>query len=442
MILEKETLASQILERDRKHLNKALYPKPGIAMKRAFEEYVEDVDGKRYLDFTAGATTSVGYSHPRIIEAAMNQLRRGIDHTQSDLSLGVVELRSELAEEVKGYAPSHLSNRKIVFGHSGSDIVERAIRLVRFTTNRPMIVSYFEAHHGASAGALSASPNLKDMGSNWVSRFFQLPGFLHMPYPDSYRPWFGTGPDAGAASLAFLEKLLAYVISPKLVAGVIVEPILTMGNLVPPDGYFEALADICERNQIPLIADEVMTGVGKTGRMFAMENWNVWPSVICLGKALSCSFPFAMLLAEDELAEKWEPKDYASMSKDGDLLGCAVAIETLRIVREEKLLDHAKKTGAYLMNRLQDLKKDCGLLGDIRGLGLMVGFDLVESEQTKKEDSAFAMKIHDRAMNHGLILGLRGAKANILAFMPALTLENDQVDTTIETLENVIKELR
>jgi 4-aminobutyrate aminotransferase len=263
-----------------------------------------------------------------------------------------------------------------------------------------------------------------------------------MPYPDSYRPWFGGSSEPGAASIAFLEKLLSYVISPSLVAGVIVEPILSMGNIVPPDGYFEALAEICERNQIPLIADEVMTGIGRTGRMFAMENWNLWPTVICLGKALSCSLPFSMLLAEDDLAEKWEPKDYASMSKDGDILGCAVALETLRVVREEKLVDRAGKTGAYLVKRLQDLKKDCQLLGQIRGLGLMVAFDLVESEQTKKEDSNLAMKIFDRALKHGLILGLRGAKGNVLEFMPALTIDNDQIDTAIEILEQVSKELR
>jgi len=439
---EKKLFAEQILERDRKHLSRALYPRPGIAMKRAFEEYIEDVDGKRYLDFTAGASTSVGYMHPRIIEAGIRQLRTGVDHTQTDLSMGVVELRSELAEEVKSHAPSKLSSRKIVFGHSGSDIIERAIRLVRFTTKRPVIFSYFEAHHGASAAALSASPNLKDMGSNWVSRFFQLPGFLYMPFPDSYRPWFGEGAEAGAASLVFLERLLSSVISPSMVAGVIIEPILSLGNVVPPDGYFQALAEICRRNLIPLIADEVMTGIGKTGRMFAMEHWNVWSDVICLGKGLSCSFPFAMLLAEDELAQKWESKDYASMSKDGDILGCAVALETLRVVREEKLVERAEKAGSYLINRLEDLKQDCKLLGQIRGLGLMVGFDLVESESTKVENSELAKKIFDGALRHGLILGLRGSKGNILEFLPALTIDNSQIDSAIEILEQVSKEVR
>jgi len=305
-----------------------------------------------------------------------------------------------------------------------------------------VIFSYFEAHHGASAAALSASPNLKDMGSNWVSRFFQLPGFLYMPFPDSYRPWFGEGAEAGAASLAFLERLLSSVISPSMVAGVIIEPILSLGNVVPPDGYFQALAEICRRNLIPLIADEVMTGIGKTGRMFAMEHWNVWSDVICLGKGLSCSFPFAMLLAEDELAQKWESKDYASMSKDGDILGCAVALETLRVVREEKLVERAEKAGSYLINRLEDLKQDCKLLGQIRGLGLMVGFDLVESESTKVENSELAKKIFDGALKHGLILGLRGSKGNILEFLPALTIDNSQIDSAIEILEQVSKEVR
>jgi len=305
-----------------------------------------------------------------------------------------------------------------------------------------MIISYFEAHHGACATALSASPNLKEMGSNIIARFFQLPGFIYMPFPDSYRPWFGGESDAGTASLAFLERLLSTVVSPDLVAGIIVEPILTRGgNIIPPQGYFEGLARICEDYQIPFIADEVYTGIGKTGRMFALEHWDVWPDVLCLGKALSCSLPLSMLLAENRISEKWEPRDYASMSKDGDLLGCAVALATLRILREEKLIARAEKMGAYLMNRLQDLKRERHLAGQVRGLGLMVGLDLVESERTRKEDSSLAGKAIDRALKHGLILGIGGAKQNVLRFMPSLTIDEQQIDTAAEILDQVFKEL-
>jgi 4-aminobutyrate aminotransferase len=407
-------------------------------MKKAYEVYVEDASGKRYIDFTAGASTVVGYSHPRVIEAVVEQARRGMDHTQSDLSMGVVEIRSELVEEIKKFVPQKLANGKVVFGHSGSDIIERAIRLVRFATNRPTMISYFQAHHGASACALSASPNLKEMGSQTISQFFQLPGFLYMPFPDPYRPWFGGESDAGTASLAFLERLLSSVISPELVAGVLVEPIQSAaGTIVPPDGYFERLARICREHRLPLVADEVLTGMGKTGHMFALEHWHVWPDVLCLGKALSDSLPLSMLLADDNLASQWNPKDYASMSKDGYLLGCAVSLAILEIIREENLISNARRMGDYLMKRLRDLKTEQRLAGQIRGLGLVVGFDLVESEGTKKPASKLAERALERALKRGLIIASAGANHNVLCFEPALTINEQQIDDAIEILYDV-----
>lgn len=434
-------MARSILSRDSKHMSMALYPRARIAMKRAYEVYVEDVDGNRYIDFTAGETTAVGYSHPAVAKATIDQVKKGMDPT-ADLWSGVLETRSELAEEIKKFVSPTLADGKIVFGHSGSDIIERSIRLVRFAMKKPMIISYFEAHHGACATALSASPSLKEMGSNVIARFFQLPGFLYMPYPDSYRPWFGTESDAGVASLAFLERLLSSVISPELVAGVIVEPILSAGGIVvPPKGYFEGLVRICHEYHVPLIADEVLTGIGKTGRMFALEHWGVWPDVLCLGKALSCSLPLSLLLADSKIGDRWEPKDYAAMSKEGHVLGCAVALATIRVVREERLIDRARKMGAYLIRRLQDLKRDRDLVGQVRGLGLMLGFDLVESEKTRKADSTLARKVLDRALKHGLILGIVGAKQNVLRFMPSLVVDEQHIDTAVEILDQVFKEL-
>jgi len=438
--LTQKSLASRILSEERKNLCRAIYREPRIAVKRAYEVYLEDVNGKRYLDFTAGGTTSVGYSHPKVVEALVEQAKTGLD--QCDLHYGAYDLRNDLAEEVKSWLPSKLADGKIAFGHSGSDIVERAIRLTRFATNRPIIISYYEAHHGSSPGVLSASPTLKEMGSNTIARFFQLPGFFYMPFPDSYRPWFGSGPDAGEASLAYLERLLNSVISPELVAGILIEPVLSYGgNMVPPDGYFQELARICKQHDIPLISDEVMTGIGKTGKMFALEHWDIWPNVLCLGKALSGNIPLTLLVAENDLAEKWNPKDHVGMSKDGQLLGCAMALAILRLVREEKLVEHAGKMGGYIKKRLQDIKEDLHLPGQVRGLGLMLGFDLVEDEKTRKPASELASKMVQLTQKEGLLIGSVGPKHNVLRFMPSLTIQDKQIDVAMIILEKSFREL-
>jgi len=436
------SMSSTILSRHKKNLLKVLYPRPGRPIKRAQGLYVEDVDGNRYLDFMSGGFTAVGYSHPKVVEAIVEQAKNGADNPRSDHFLAVPELHSDLAEEIKSFVPNELADGKILFGHSGSDIIERSIRLVRFSTKRPIIISHYDAHHGATSTALSASPTLKEMGSNIIARFFQLPGFLHIPFPDPYRPWFGNSTDEGKANLTFLERLLSTVVSPQMIAGIIVEPILSMGgNIVPPDGYFEGLAKLCHEHQIPLIADEIMTGISKTGRMFAMEHWDVWPDVICLGKALSGSLPLSILLARNEVAEKWEPKDHAPMGRDGYILGCAASIAILRLVREERLVERAERMGNYLMKSLRDLKEDRNLKGQIRGLGLMVGFDLVESEETKKPASDLAENVALQVQKHGLIIGTVGVKGNILRFMPSTTVDEEQIDTAVEILDTVFKDL-
>jgi 4-aminobutyrate aminotransferase-like enzyme len=266
---------------------------------------------------------------------------------------------------------------------------------------------------------------------------------MHVPYPDPYRPWFGSNPESESSkNLAFLERLMDSVVSPQMIAGIILEPILSMGgNIVPPDGYFERLAELCREHDIPLIADEVLTGIGKTGRMFAMEHWNVCPDAMCLGKALSASLPLSLLVAREELAEKWEPKDHVPMGKDGHVLGCAAALAVLRAAREERLADKAEKMGEYLSKRLQNLKEDWGLQGQIRGLGLMIGFDLVESDETKLPASDLAEKIVQGALRRGLILGTVGVKGNVIRFMPALVVEREQVDRAVEILDQTLVEL-
>jgi 4-aminobutyrate aminotransferase-like enzyme len=191
-----------------------------------------------------------------------------------------------------------------------------------------------------------------------------------------------------------------------------------------------------------LISDEVQTGIGKTGRMFALEHWSVWPNVLCIGKALSGNIPLTILVAQNELADKWVPKGNVGMSKDGQLLGCAIALETLRVVREEKLVQHAEMMGHYLTKRLQDLKADLHIPGQIRGLGLMMGFDLVEDEETKKPSPEFASRVVQVALKEGLLLGTVGTTRNVLRFMPPLTILEEHIEEAMVILERAFRKSR
>jgi len=332
---------------------------------------------------------------------------------------------------------------KIVFGFSGSDVVEKSIRLVRFATHRPLIVSTYEAHHGANATALSASPTKKEMGTNVLSSFFQLPGFIHIPFPDPYRPWFGDRVNEGQQCLDFFERLITNVYSAGLVAGVIVEPVLSYGgNIVPPEGYLKGLQKICRRNAIPFIVDEVLTGIGKTGKMFALEHWRLDPDLVCIGKALSGPLPLTLAVASNQLSDSWEAKDYVGISKDGYILGCAAAIEILRIVHDEELVANAARVGIYLKNRLDDMMKDLKLEGDVRGLGLMMAVDLVGSEKTKEPATSLVEKVINLARRSGLIIGRVGAKGNVIRFVPTLTVAEKEVDNALEILEAAISKTR
>lgn len=433
MVTEQDPIAG----RDRANIARA-FATSGLVLERAYDVYIEDTSGKRYLDFTAGGTTAIGYGHPKLAEALSKQMSTGVNHV--DRLTAITEVASELAEEVKRIVPPALAKGKVVFGHSGSDIVEKAIRLARFSKARPMIISYYSAHHGANATALSASPTLKEMGTNTIAQFFNLPGFMHMPFPDSYRPWFGDGSRVGTDCLLFYERLLSSVVSPRLVAGTIVEPVLSLGgNIVPPDGYFQGLARISKENDIPLIADEVLTGIGKTGRMLAMDHWDVCPDVICLGKALSGPLPLTLLVAKEELVDSWDPKDYVGISKDAYVLGCVSAIQILRTVKEEQLVQNAARVGGHLARRLKDLKEDARINGDVRGIGLMMALDLVKSDEAREPDPTFSRAVVKAARKKGLLLGLTGMAGNVIRFLPSLTVTEQHVDAAMDVLADSLK---
>ncbi|MDA4130765.1 MAG: aminotransferase class III-fold pyridoxal phosphate-dependent enzyme [Thaumarchaeota archaeon] len=429
-----------VTQGDQRNLIKA-FRTTGMIVKSSFGNYIEDDSGKRYLDFTAGSTTAIGYSHPKLTQTLLKQVAAGFDHI--DRYNGILQIESELSDEVKRVLPPKTSKGKIVFGHSGSDAVEKAIRLVRYATGHPFIVSSYEAHHGANATALSASPTKKEMGTNIISRFFELPGFIHIPFPDPYRPWFEDAEHEGQQCLAFFERIISNVLSPGLIAGVIIEPILSYGgNIVPPDGYFQGLQKICRKNEIPFIIDEVLTGIGKTGKMFALEHWNLDPDLICIGKALSGPLPLSLTVASIPLSDKWENKDYAGISKDGYVLGCAAAIEILRIVHDEKLVANSARVGSYLQSRLHDMKKDLKIAGDVRGLGLMMAIEFVISEKTTKPAASLVENVVSIAKKKGLLIGRVGAKGNVIRFLPSLTVEEKDVDVALKILEDSILQAR
>jgi 4-aminobutyrate aminotransferase len=366
-----------LIERDGVAVAGTIYRYTGIAFQRGEGVYLYDFEGREYLDLVAGiATMNVGHCHPAVVEAIYEQtgaLIHGASH------VGYIEPYVELLEALKAVAPGKLKNGKGILMNSGSEAVETGIKLARYVTNRPMILAFTDSFHGRAMGALALT------ASNTLYRQ-RLAGLMtgvhHTPYPYCYRcPLKHESPETcGLACLNLVEKALETVIPPEDLAGIIVEPIAGEGGcIVPPDGFLAGLREICDRHGALLIADEVQTGLGRTGKMFAVEHWGVEPDVICLAKALGGGLPLGAILTRADLADAWPPAAHGT-TFGGNPVACRAGLSTLQIIQEEKLMDHAVEVGDEVQSRFREARRELPIIGDVRGRGLMVAVELVNAD--------------------------------------------------------------
>ncbi|QGZ53133.1 diaminobutyrate--2-oxoglutarate transaminase family protein [Streptomyces sp. QHH-9511] len=394
---------------------------------------IEGADGRRYLDCLSGAgTLALGHNHPVVLEAIKKVLDSGAPLHVLDLATPVKDAFT--TELFATLPPALAADARIQFcGPAGTDAVEAALKLVRTATGRSGLLSFTGAYHGMTAGALDASGGATDVR---VTR---------LPYPQNYRCPFGVGGERGAELAArWTENLLddpkSGVTTP---AGMILEPVQGEGGVIPaPDAWMRRMRAVTAARSIPLIADEVQTGVGRTGAFWAVEHSGVVPDVMVLSKAIGGSLPLAVIVYRSEL-DAWEPGAHAGTFR-GNQLAMAAGAATLAYVRENRLADRAATLGARMLGRLQGLAAAHPCIGDVRGRGLMIGVELVAPDTDDPDalappvDPALAVTVQRECLDRGLIVELGGRHSGVVRLLPPLTLSDEQAEAVLDRFADAL----
>jgi 4-aminobutyrate aminotransferase len=422
--------ARALLERDRT-VSSPSYPRDyPFVMSHGRGVEVWDVDGNRFLDFAAGiAVCATGHAHPQVVAAIRDASDRFL-HISSDYwHEGQVRLAERLAE----LAP--MGEPVMTFlAQSGTESVEGALKLARSVTARPRFIGFIGGFHGRTMGSLSFTSSKVTQQKGF---FPTMPGVTLVPYPNPYRPLF-TGKDQGRAVLDYIEHVLfPSHVPPEEVAAILVEPIQGEGGyIVPPDGFLPGLRELCDRHGILLILDEVQSGVGRTGKMFAGQHWNVAPDIMTLAKGLGSGLPIGAVVAKRRLMEKWAHGAHGN-TFGGNPLCCAAALATLELV-ERDYARNAAAVGEHFMARLRDLQSRHATIGEVRGKGLMIGMELVTDRASRTPARELAQGVLHRAFENGLLLLSCGVST--VRFMPPLVATKADVDEAITLLESSLNE--
>lgn len=393
--------------------------------------YYYGLDGKQYLDFTSGiATTNVGHRHPKVVQA----IKDGADQLLHGPS-GVIMYESilRLADELGKVTPGNLDC--FFFGNSGTEAIEGALKLARHVTKRPYVVSFLGCFHGRSMGALSVTT------SKSKYRQFQQPSGLTYQIPYANPKECPDGVNVDAYFEDKLEKdfntLFKHQVTPEEVAAVILEPVLGEGGyIIPPKSWMKKLREICDRHGILLIFDEVQTGFGRTGEWFAAQTFDVVPDIMAIAKGIASGIPLSATVASQELMKKW-PLGTHSTTFGGNPIGCSAALATLEVLQEKNLLENAKEMGAYALKQLELLKEKHSLIGDIRGVGLMIGIEIVHPETGEPNGDAL-FEILDLALEQGVLFYFCGNASEVIRMVPPLSVTKEQIDEGLAMLDHAI----
>jgi 4-aminobutyrate aminotransferase len=422
--------AKALIERDAAVVSPSYTRGYPLVIERGSGVFVEDVDGNVFLDCTAGiAVNATGHSHPEVVQAITDQAAKFLHMSGTDF---YYEPQVRLAEAVAEIAPIEGGVRSF-FSNSGAEAIEAALKLARYTTGRPDIIAFLGAFHGRTLGALSLTAS-KTVQRRRMGPF--MPGVHHAPYADCYRCPLKLRPDTCAAEcLDFIEdELLVHLVSPDEVAAIVVEPIQGEGGyVVAPDVFVHRLRELATRHAMLLVIDEVQSGMGRTGRMFAIEHTGVRPDVVAIAKGIASGLPLGVTVARSELMA-WPPGTHAS-TFGGNPVSCAAALATIRLLRE-RLIANAADVGAHLMQGLRSLMDRHPLIGDVRGRGLMVGVELVRDRTTRERATAERDAVVTAAFHRGLLT--LGAGKNVIRFSPPLVLTKGQAEQAVQIFEEAL----
>lgn len=397
---------------------------------------LEDVEGKAYIDLTSGiGVNNLGHGHPAITQAIEAQLGRFV-HTCFQVAMYplLLDLTKALHRLTPGTFP-----KKTFFTNSGAEAIEGAIKFARAYTGRDGLLSFHYSFHGRTFAALRVTGRAKPY--RWG--FGTLGGEVHrVPFPNVYRSMFGDEPEACVeGSLRSLEEVFVTGLPPEGFAALVFEPVLGEGGIiVPPRGFFERLRDICRRHGILMIADEVQTGIGRTGTFCAVEHFGIEPDLLVLAKSLGFGLPLGAVTGRSEILDALEPGGLGG-TNGGNPLACAAALAGLQVMEEEQLFARARRLGERTLGRLRQLETECALVGDVRGLGLMIGLELVKDRRTKGPAVDETRQVAHRCREKGVLVLYGGPQRNVLRLLPPLTIGEDQLDMALATLEESIRQV-
>jgi 4-aminobutyrate aminotransferase len=423
--------AKEIIKRDHQTISPS-YPRGyPFVMDHGKGTLVWDVDGNRYLDFSAGiAVASTGHSHPKVVRAIQEQAEKFI-HISSDY---YHEKWVELAEKLIQISP--FSEEAMTFmANSGAEAVESALKLARHNTGRSQFIAFFDSFHGRTMGAVTMTASK----TTYRRRFSPLMGgVFHVPFPNPYRPILLSNPGEmyGETVVRYIEEqVLGRLVSPDEVAGILIEPIQGEGGyVVPPLDFFPALRKLCDEHGILLIADEVQSGMGRTGKWWGIENFGVEPDIICSAKGIASGIPLGAIITRKSVMT-W-PKGSHGNTYGGNPIACAAALATIDLI-ENGFMKNALIMGDYALTRLREMQKSHPSMGDIRGFGLMIGIEFIKDPVSKERASLLRDRIVDLSFERGLIS--LGCGKNTIRISPPLNITKEELDEGLAILDEAIR---
>jgi 4-aminobutyrate aminotransferase len=424
--------AKRVVEQDAKYVSPSYTRDYPFVAKRGSGAMVEDVDGNTFLDFAAGiAVCATGHCHPEVVRAIQEQAAELIHMSGTDF---YYESLPQFAAKLGAISPGQ-EEKRVYFGNSGAEAIEAAIKLVKYHTKRDKLIAFHGAFHGRTMGALSltASRAVQRKGFGTL-----LSGVFHMPFPDTYRGTYGIRPEhASADCLSYLEnELFRRRVDPEEVAGIFIEPIQGEGGyILAPAEFLQGLHKICRKYGILLVADEVQSGMGRTGKWWAIDHASVEPDIICTAKGIASGVPLSAVIARASVMN-WKPGAHAS-TFGGNPVCIAAAMATVRLL-EEKYMDNARRVGDFILRKTADWIERFKNVGEVRGRGLMIGIEFVRDQKTKEKAPELRNRIIQLAFHKGLLV--LGSGDTTLRFCPPLVIDEEQAEFAVRTLGECIQE--
>jgi 4-aminobutyrate aminotransferase len=425
--------ALRVLQGDERFISPSYTRSYPLVAHRGHGIVVTDVDGNEFFDFSAGiAVTSTGHCHPHVVASIQKQAGELIHMSGTDF---YYESLVTLAERLSKIAPMPGPHR-VYYGNSGTEAIECALKLARYHTQRQNIIAFFGAFHGRTMGSLSLTASKPQQRRRFAPL---VPGVTHVPYPDVYRGGFGSVEDAEKFALdcaRFIEeKLFKTTLPPEEVAAIFVEPIQGEGGyVVAPAPFMQELRRICDRHGILLVVDEVQSGIGRTGKWWAVEHSGVQPDIVCMAKGIASGMPLGITLTRAEIMN-WVPGSHAS-TFGGNPVCIAAALATLDVIEREELLKNSTEVGNHILKRMADWPQKHKLVGDVRGRGLMIGVELVRDKKTKEHAATERDRVVELAFERGILF--LGCGPSTIRLCPPLIVTKEEAEVAMDVLEDSI----